>query len=51
MLAAQYQRRGLVPQDVIDAVEFEAPPLRAGEALVEVVAAPINRSDLLTLTG
>jgi NADPH:quinone reductase-like Zn-dependent oxidoreductase len=32
-------------------VEFEAPPLQAGEALVEVVAAPINPSDLLTLTG
>jgi len=51
MLRAQYERRGPVPQDVIDAVQFEAPPLQAGEALVELVAAPINPSDLLTLTG
>ncbi len=51
MVRAQYERRGPVPQDVIQAVEFEAPTLRAGEALVEVVAAPINPSDLLTLTG
>jgi threonine dehydrogenase-like Zn-dependent dehydrogenase len=40
-----------VPQDVIDAVEFEAPRLEVGQALVEVVAAPINPSDVLTLTG
>jgi mitochondrial enoyl-[acyl-carrier protein] reductase / trans-2-enoyl-CoA reductase len=40
-----------VPQDVIEAVEFQAPPLRVGEALVEVVAAPINPADILTLTG
>lgn len=51
VLRAQYDRRGPVPQDVIDVVEFEAPLLRAGEALLEVVAAPINPSDLLTLTG
>jgi NADPH:quinone reductase-like Zn-dependent oxidoreductase len=51
MLRAQYDRRGPVPQDVIDAVEFDAPQLQAGQALVEVVAAPINPSDLLTLTG
>ena len=51
MVRAQYERRGPVPQDVIQAVEFEAPTLRAGEALVKVVAAPINPSDLLTLTG
>jgi mitochondrial enoyl-[acyl-carrier protein] reductase / trans-2-enoyl-CoA reductase len=51
MLRAQYDRRGPVPQDVIDAVEFQVPPLQAGEALVEVVAAPINPSDVLTLTG
>jgi NADPH:quinone reductase-like Zn-dependent oxidoreductase len=36
---------------VIDAVEFEAARPEAGEALVEVVAAPINPSDVLTLTG
>ncbi|HUO70122.1 MAG TPA: zinc-dependent alcohol dehydrogenase family protein [Solirubrobacteraceae bacterium] len=51
MLRAQYERRGPVPQDVIAAVEFTAPPLQAGQALVEVVAAPINPADLLTLTG
>lgn len=51
MLRAQYETRGPVPQDVIHAVEFDAPPLRAGDVLVRVVAAPINPSDLLTLTG
>src|SRR5450631_4199703 len=51
MLRAQYDRRGPVPQEVIDAVEFDAPPLQAGQALLEAVAAPINPSDLLTLTG
>ncbi len=51
MLRAQYERRGPVPQDVIEAVEFEAAPLEAGQVLLEVVAAPINPSDLLTLTG
>ncbi len=43
MLRAQYERRGPVPQDVIEAVEFEAPPLEAGQVLLEVVAAPITR--------
>ncbi len=51
MLRAQYERRGPVPQDVIEAVEFEVPRLRVGQALVEVVAAPINPADVLTLTG
>ena len=51
MIRAQYERRGPVPQDVIEAVGFEAPPLEAGQVLLEVVAAPINPSDLLTLTG
>jgi mitochondrial enoyl-[acyl-carrier protein] reductase / trans-2-enoyl-CoA reductase len=40
-----------VPQDVIHAVEFETPQLDAGQALVEVTAAPVNPSDVLTLTG
>jgi hypothetical protein len=35
MLRAQYQRRGPVPQDVIEAVEFQAPRLDAGQALVD----------------
>jgi mitochondrial enoyl-[acyl-carrier protein] reductase / trans-2-enoyl-CoA reductase len=51
MLRAQYDRRGPVPQDVIEAVHFETPSLRAGQVLVEVVAAPINPADVLTLTG
>ncbi len=51
MLKAQYNERGSVPQDVIDAVEFEAPEPQAGEVLLEVLAAPVNPSDVLTLTG
>lgn len=50
MLRAQYERRGL-PQDVIEAVELATPQPAAGQALVEVIAAPINPSDVLTLTG
>lgn len=50
-LRAQYEQRGPRPHDVIEPVAFEPPPLEAGQALVEVVAAPINPSDLLTLTG
>lgn len=51
MKRAQYSRRGPDPVAVIDAVAFEPPPLAAGQALVEVLAAPINPSDVLTLTG
>ena len=51
MIRARYERRGPVPQDVIHPAEFEAPRLHAGQALVEVVAAPINPSDVMTLTG
>ena len=51
MLRAQYDRRGPVPQEAIAAVEFTLPPLAEGQALVEVLAAPINPSDVLTLTG
>ncbi|MDH4874345.1 zinc-dependent alcohol dehydrogenase family protein [Pseudomonas sp. BN515] len=51
MLKAEYQTRGPVPQDVIEAVEFELPAVAAGQALVKVLAAPINPSDVLTLTG
>jgi NADPH:quinone reductase-like Zn-dependent oxidoreductase len=50
-MRAQYDRRGPVPQDVIAALEFETPRLDARQALVEVVAAPINPADVLTLTG
>jgi mitochondrial enoyl-[acyl-carrier protein] reductase / trans-2-enoyl-CoA reductase len=51
MKKAEYPQRGPVPQDVIAAVEFELPALAAGQARVEVLAAPINPSDVLTLTG
>ncbi len=51
MLKAQYTQRGLVPQDVISAVPFDRPVLAEGQALVAVLAAPINPSDVLTLTG
>ncbi|MDT4793796.1 Quinone oxidoreductase 1 [compost metagenome] len=51
MLKAEYKTRGPVPQDVIEAVEFELPAVAAGQALVKVLAAPINPSDVLTLTG
>ena len=51
MLKAQYDQRGPVPQDVIRAVPFEAPALTPGQALVAVVAAAINPSDVLMLTG
>lgn len=50
-LRAQYSRRGPVPQDVIQAAAFERPVLAAGQALVAVLAAPINPSDVLMLTG
>lgn len=50
-LRAQYERRGPVPEDVIHTVEVEAPRLQSGQVLVEVLAAPINPSDILTLTG
>ncbi|WP_233356621.1 zinc-dependent alcohol dehydrogenase family protein [Pseudomonas mangrovi] len=51
MLKAQYQTRGPVPQDVIDAVELQLPEPAAGQVRVRVLAAPINPSDVLTLTG
>jgi NADPH:quinone reductase-like Zn-dependent oxidoreductase len=51
MLKAQYDRRGSVPHEVIRAVPLELPPPAAGQALVAMLAAPINPSNLLTLTG
>lgn len=51
MLKALYSERGPVPQDVINAVPFDAPQLAHGQALVAVLAAPINPSDVLMLTG
>ncbi|SDD79295.1 zinc-dependent alcohol dehydrogenase family protein [Aquimonas voraii] len=51
MKRAQYETRGPVPQDVIHAVDFELPAPAPGELRVRVVAAAINPSDVLTLTG
>ncbi|WP_404369007.1 zinc-dependent alcohol dehydrogenase family protein [Marinobacter sp.] len=51
MLKAQYEKRGPVPEEHIQPVEFDRPELKAGEVLVEVIASPINPSDVLTLTG
>lgn len=51
MLKAQYSERGPVPHAVIEAVPFARPELVAGQALVAVLAAPINPSDVLQLTG
>ena len=51
MLKAQYDERGAVPQAAIEAVPFDRPVLAQGQALVAVLAAPINPSDVLTLTG
>ena len=51
MIKAQYSRRGPIPQDIIEPVEFELSAPGAGEVLIEVLAAPINPSDVLTLTG
>ena len=51
MLKAEYQTRGPVPQDVIEAVPFEKPKLVEGQVLLEMLASPINPSDVLTLTG
>jgi NADPH:quinone reductase-like Zn-dependent oxidoreductase len=51
MLKSYYEHRGPVPQDVIRAVEFTPPALTTGQALVAVLAAPINPSDVLMLTA
>lgn len=51
LLKAQYTERGPVPQAVIAAVPFDLPERAQGQALVAVLAAPINPSDVLTLTG
>ncbi len=48
---AEYNHRGPVPQDLIEAVPFETPALGEGQVLLELLAAPINPSDVLTLTG
>ncbi len=51
MLKAEYRTRGPVPHDTIEAVEMTLPEPAASEVRVEVLASPINPSDVLTLTG
>lgn len=51
MKKAQYAQRGPVPQEFIEAVDFPEPVLASGQVLIQVLAAPINPSDVLTLTG
>jgi mitochondrial enoyl-[acyl-carrier protein] reductase / trans-2-enoyl-CoA reductase len=51
MKKAIYTQRGPVPEASIEAVEVEPPALTSGQVLVQVLAAPINPSDVLTLTG
>jgi len=51
MKKAQYTERGPLPQASIECVDFPEPVLAEGQALVQVLAAPINPSDVLTLTG
>jgi NADPH:quinone reductase-like Zn-dependent oxidoreductase len=51
MKKAQYTQRGPVPQASIECVAFPDPVLAEGQALIQVLAAPINPSDVLTLTG
>ncbi|MBL8340989.1 MAG: zinc-dependent alcohol dehydrogenase family protein [Rubrivivax sp.] len=51
MLQARYDRRGPVAQDVIRAVPLQLPPPAAGQALVAMLASPINPANLLALTG
>ncbi len=50
-IQARYSERGPDPQKLIEAVEVELADPGPGEALIEVLASPINPSDLLTLTG
>ncbi len=51
MLRVECRERGPVPQEQIELVEFELAAPAAGEVVVRVIAATINPSDLLTLTG
>lgn len=50
-LKAQYDQRGPVPQDLIRPVAFEAADPGPGQALVSLLASPINPSDVLMITG
>ena len=48
---ARYARRGPVPHELVELEAFTPPALQPGEARIEVLAAPINPSDLMTITG
>ena len=48
---ARYARRGPVPHELVQVEDFTPCPLEAGQVRVEVLAAPINPSDLMTITG
>ncbi|QOC22739.1 zinc-dependent alcohol dehydrogenase family protein [Wenzhouxiangella sp. AB-CW3] len=50
-IKAQYDERGSKPHKLIKALPYDRPQPGTGEALVELLAAPINPSDLLTITG
>lgn len=51
MLKAEYAHRGPVPHEVIEAIPMDLAPPGSGQVMLEVLAAPINPSDVLTLTG
>jgi len=51
MKKAQYTERGPVPQASIECIECPDPVLTEGQVLLQVLAAPINPADVLTLTG
>lgn len=51
MLRVEYVERGPALQDLLHLVERPMPTPGPGEALVAMQAAPINPSDLLTITG
>lgn len=51
MQQAVYDTRGSEPHTRIRCIERDTPTPGAGEALIEMLAAPINPSDVLTITG
>ena len=51
MKRVQYAQRGPVPHELVEVVEFDAGKPGENQVLIEVLAAPINPSDVLTLTG
>lgn len=51
MQQAVYDTRGADPHTRIRCIERDTPVPGAGEVLIEMIAAPINPSDVLTITG